>query len=87
MAGRLSSIYGGRGGCAALGAVALGSVPRRIVPELRHFHWPLKMNNQSNSRNSKTVLRGTDPIASATAPYLRLYCADRYWFRVHRHIL
>ena len=32
------------------GAVALtvGLVPRRIVPELRHFHWLLKMNNQSN---------------------------------------
>ena len=32
-----------------LGAVALtvGSVPRRIIPELRHFHWLLKMNNQS----------------------------------------
>ena len=32
------------------GAVALtvGSVPRRIVPELRHFNWLLKMNNQSN---------------------------------------
>ena len=30
------------------GAVALTveSVPRRIVPELRHFHWLLKMNNQ-----------------------------------------
>ena len=51
------------------GAVALtvGSVPRRIVPELRHFHWLLKMNNRSNRRNSKTVLRGTDPIVSATA--------------------
>ena len=33
-----------------LGAVALtvGSVPRRIVQELRHFHWLLKMNNRSN---------------------------------------
>ena len=32
------------------GAVALtvGSVSRRIGPELRHFHWLLKMNNQSN---------------------------------------
>ena len=32
------------------GAVALtvGSVPRRIVPNLRHFHWFLKMNNQLN---------------------------------------
>ena len=32
------------------GAVALtvGSAPREIVPELRHFHWLLKMNNQSN---------------------------------------
>ena len=31
------------------GAVALtvGSVPRRIVPKLRHFHW-LKMNNELN---------------------------------------
>ena len=33
-----------------LGAVALtvGSVTRRIVSELRHFHWLMKMNNQSN---------------------------------------
>ena len=23
-------------------------VPRRIVPELRHFNWLLKINNQSN---------------------------------------
>ena len=29
-------------------ALTVGSVPRRIVPELRHFHWLLKMNNQSN---------------------------------------
>ena len=36
--------------CRSLGAVALtvGSVPRRIVPELRNFNWLLKMNNQSN---------------------------------------
>ena len=32
------------------GAVAptVGSVSRRVVPELRHFRWLLKMNNQSN---------------------------------------
>ena len=32
------------------GAVALtvGSAPRSIVPELRHFHWLLKMNYQLN---------------------------------------
>ena len=61
------AVTGGRG----LGVVALtvASAPRRIVPELRHFHWPLKMNNQSNRRNEKTVLRGTDPIVSATAPW------------------
>ena len=49
-----------------LGAVALtvGSVPRRIVPELRHCHWLLKMNNQSNSCTSKTILCGTDPTVS-----------------------
>ena len=37
-------------GASPRGAVALtvGSAPRRIVPELRHFHWLLKMNNQSN---------------------------------------
>ena len=31
----------------ASGAVALmvGLVPRRIVPELSHFHWLLKINN------------------------------------------
>ena len=55
------------------GAVALtvGSVPRRTVPELRHFHCWLKMNNQSNLRTflrQKIVLRGTDPTVSATAP-------------------
>ena len=48
--------------------MVVGLVPRRIVPELRHFHWLLKMNNQSNWRHSKTVLRGTDPTVSATAP-------------------
>ena len=33
-----------------MGTVALtvGSVPRTIVPELRHFHWLLKTNNRSN---------------------------------------
>ena len=31
-------------------ALAVGLVPRRIVPELRHFHLLLKMNNQSNWR-------------------------------------
>ena len=52
------------------GAVALtvGSVPRKTVLELRNFHWLLKMNNQSDWRDSKTVLRGTDPIVGATAP-------------------
>ena len=44
-----------------------GSVPSRIVPKLRHFHWLLKMNNQLNRRNSKTILHGTDPTVSATA--------------------
>ena len=52
------------------GAVALtvGSVPRRIVPKLRHFHRLLKMNNQLKWRNLGTILRGTDPTVSATAP-------------------
>ena len=49
-------------------ALTVGSVPRRIVPELRHFRWLLKINNQSNWRNSGTILRGTDPTVSATAP-------------------
>ena len=44
------------------------TVPRRIVPKLRHFHWLLKMNNQRNCRNLGTTLRGTDPTVSATAP-------------------
>ena len=64
-----------------LGAVALtvGSVPRRIVPELRHFHWLLKMNNQSNWRsNTKTILRGTDPTASATATGRLVQCRVRW---------
>ena len=44
------------------------SVPRGIVPELRRFRRLLKMNDDSNWRHSKTtVLRGTDPIASAMA--------------------
>ena len=32
------------------GAVALtvGSVPRMVVPKLRHFHWLLKINNRLN---------------------------------------
>ena len=29
-------------------ALTVGSVPRRIVPKLSHFHWPSKMNNQLN---------------------------------------
>ena len=29
----------------------VGSVPRRIVPELRNFNWLLKINNQLNWRN------------------------------------
>ena len=33
-----------RGPC----ALAVGSVPRRIVPKLRHLHWLLKINNESN---------------------------------------
>ena len=43
-------LWGPGGRCGALGAVALtvGSVPRRVVPELRHFNWLLKINNQSN---------------------------------------
>ena len=38
------------GFCGIQGAVAptVGSVPRRIVVELRHFHRLLKMHNQSN---------------------------------------
>ena len=58
------------------GAVVLtvGSVPHRIVPELRHFHLLLemKLNNQSNWHNSNTVLRGTGPIVSATAPVVHI---------------
>ena len=40
------------------GAVALTvwSVPRRIVPKLRHFHWLLKMNYQWKWRNLGTIL-------------------------------
>ena len=54
-----------------LGAIALtvGSVPRTIVPKLGHFHWLLKMNNQLNWHNLGTILRGTDPTVSATAPW------------------
>ena len=29
-------------------ALTVASVPRRIVPKLRHFNWLLKMNNQLN---------------------------------------
>ena len=57
------------------GAVALTvrSVPRRIVPEWRHFHWFLKINNQSNWRNSKTVLY-VGPILLLVQRLLRRYC-------------
>ena len=52
------------------GAVALtiGSVPRRTVFELRQFDWLFIFNNQWKSRHSGTILRGTDPTVSATAP-------------------
>ena len=52
------------------GAVALtiGSVRRRIVPKVRHFHWLLKMNAQLNRLNLGTILYGTYRTVSATAP-------------------
>ena len=31
----------------------------RIVPELRHFHWLLKMNNQSNIKGNYERQHGT----------------------------
>ena len=37
-----------KGGGPGVVALTVGSVPHRIVPELRHFYWLLKMNNQSN---------------------------------------
>ena len=49
-------------------ALTVGSIQSRIVPELRHFHWLLKIKNQLNWRNLKTILRGTDPTVGATAP-------------------
>ena len=54
-----------------LGAVALtvGSVQRRIIPNLCQFHWLFIFNNQKKWRNNLgTILRGTDPDVSATAP-------------------
>ena len=53
-----------------LGGVALtvGSVPRRIGPKLRQFDWLFIFNNQWKWRNLGTILRGTDPTISATAP-------------------
>ena len=52
------------------GAVALtiGSVPRRTVFELRQFDCLFIFNNQWKLRNSGTILRGTNPTVSATAP-------------------
>ena len=49
-------------------ALTVGLVPHRIVPKLRHLHWLLKMNNQFNWHNLGTMLCGTDPTVSATAP-------------------
>ena len=51
-------------------ALTVGSVPRRIFPKLRHFRWLLKMNNQLTLRNLRTILHGTDPTVSATAPWI-----------------
>ena len=48
--------------------LTVASVPRRIVPKLGHFNWLLKMNNQLNCHNLGTILRGTHPTVSATAP-------------------
>ena len=52
------------------GAVALtiGSVPRRTVFEWRQFDWLFIFNNQWKLRHSGTILRGTNPTVSATAP-------------------
>ena len=54
-----------------LGAVVLtiGSVPRRTVFELRQFFWLFIFNDRWKWRNSGTILRGTDPTVSATAPW------------------
>ena len=41
---------------------------------LRHWHWLLTMNDQSNWRNSKMVLRGTNPIASAPDIAIAVVC-------------
>ena len=51
---RCVSTVVGHGGCDLVCGTAggrctkVGSVPRRIVPELSHFHWLLKINNRSN---------------------------------------
>ena len=46
----------------------------RIVPELRHFNWLLKMNNQCNLRNLGTTLRWPGRTVSATA-----HCTSWVW--------
>ena len=57
------------------GAVALtiGSAPHRTVFELRQFDWLFIFNNQWKRCNSGTILRGTDPTVSATAPWYLVF--------------
>ena len=40
-------------------ALTVGSVPRRILPKLRHLHWLLK-NNRLNLRNLGTIIYTLD---------------------------
>ena len=54
-------------------ALVVGSVPRRIVPKLDHFHWLLFFNNQWKWRNLGTILRGPDPTISTTASSTDLF--------------
>ena len=56
-------------------ALAVGSVPRRIVPKLRHFRRLLKTNARWKRRSLGKILRGADPDVSATAPrYVQSSC-------------
>ena len=57
------------------GPLHWGSVPRRIVPKLRHFHWLLKMNNLA-------IIHGKVQIEyDRPYTYVRVHFSGSGWLR------